>query len=208
MSFIQIGQGILLGLCAFALMFESAFAALTPGSDLPSSAAEVKMRSVDGRLFNLEELRGAKGTLVVFSCNHCPWAKAWEERIVQAGNAALQRGIGVAMINANDPSAYPEDRFEVMIERAKSRGMQFPYLVDETSDVARAFGAGHTPEIFLFDAAGKLVYTGAFDDNADDPGAVKQRYAQDAIDALLAGKPVPVPVTKGIGCSIKFHDKQ
>ena len=181
-------------------------AALAPGETAPQ--AEVALKNVDGRDVTIASAQGPKGTLVLFTCNHCPWVKAWEERISRLGNQARKRGIGVIAINSNDPVAYPEDSFENMQKRAKQRGFAFPYAVDATSDVARAFGATHTPEAFLFDAAGKLVYHGTIDDNARAPKQVKSRYLQDAVDAVLAGKPVPLAETKSLGCSIKFRGEK
>ncbi|MCS7156688.1 MAG: thioredoxin family protein [Blastocatellia bacterium] len=180
---------------------------LKPGDTIPASVKDVKMLSVTGRQLSIADVKGPKGTLVIFSCNSCPWVKAWETRIAEVGNWAQKQGIGVIMINSNDPAKNPEDSYEVMQQRTKERGFEFPYVVDATSDVARAFGATHTPEFFLFDATGKLVYTGALDDNARNPEAVKERYLQNAIEALLAGKPIPVAQTRSIGCTIKFREK-
>jgi hypothetical protein len=145
---------------------------------------------------------------VLFICNHCPWVKMWQPRIAEAGNTALKQGIGVIAVNGNDPVAYPEDEFDVMVRRAKEVGYKFPYVVDATSDVARAFGATKTPEAFLFDAKGVLVYHGAIDDNAKDAKAVKSRWLADAVAAVVAGKPVPVAESKALGCSIKFREPQ
>ena len=146
-------------LAAFAIVGlaagSQAGVALTLGDRAP--AADVKMKNVDGRELTIGEVAGARGTLVIFSCNHCPWVKAWEQRLAELGNACKAKGIGVIVVNPNDPAAYPEDSFEGMQERAKARGFQFPYVVDSTSGVARAFGATRTPEAFLFDAAGVLV---------------------------------------------------
>jgi hypothetical protein len=167
--------------------------------------ATTKMQNANGKDMSIADVRRPKGTLVVFSCNHCPWAKAWESRIVALGNASLKRGIGVIVINANDPAAYPEDGLDVMKQRAKQRKMLFPYVVDATSDVARAFGASKTPEAYLFDAEGRLVYHGTIDDNAHEPQHVDKRYLQDAVDAVVAGKSVEMSETKALGCSIKFH---
>jgi peroxiredoxin len=177
--------------------------ALTLGDRAP--AAEVKMKSVDGRELTIREVAGAKGTLVIFSCNHCPWVKAWEQRLAELGNACKAKGVGVIVVNPNDPAAYPEDSFEGMQERAKARGFQFPYVVDSTSGVARAFGATRTPEAFLFDASGALVYHGAIDDNAEDATKVTKRYLGDALDAVAAGSRPAVAESKAIGCSIKFR---
>jgi len=163
------------------------------------------MQNVDGRELSLEDVQGPKGTLVIFSCNHCPWAKGWEARIVELGNEYGKQGIGVVVVNSNDPAAYEEDSFEVMKQRHDSEGYEFPYVVDATSGVARAFGATHTPEAFLFDQGGLLVYHGGVDDNMREPDQVQHTWLADALAAVAAGKPVPVPETKALGCSIKFR---
>ncbi len=163
------------------------------------------MKNTDGRTLSIGQAAGKKGTLVMFICNHCPWVKAWQPRIAEVGNAAVQAGIGVIAVNANDPVAYPEDEFDVMVTRAKEVGYAFPYVVDATSDVARAFGAARTPEVFLFDAKGKLVYHGAIDDNAQHPEQVKARYLTDAVAAVAAGKKVKTAETKALGCGIKMR---
>jgi cytochrome oxidase Cu insertion factor (SCO1/SenC/PrrC family) len=168
----------------------------------------VKMQSVDGAEVTLASAAGAKGTLVVFTCNHCPWAQAWQTRVAAIGNAAVEHGIGAVAINANDPAAYPEDDYPSMQERSKLLGFKFPYVVDATSDVARAFGASRTPEVFLFDAKGKLVYHGAVDDNAKDESAVQSRWLNDAVEAVAAGKTVAVRETKAMGCGIKYREKK
>jgi len=178
-------------------------AALSLGDAAPM--ATVKMKSVDGRELSIAEAAGAKGTLVMFSCNHCPYVKAWEDRIASLGNGAPAQGVGVIVINANDPEAYPDDDYAAMQKRAQEKGFKFPYVVDATSDVARAFGATRTPEVYLFDAAGKLVYKGAIDDNAQDAAKVQHRYLADALEAVSAGREVAVRETKAIGCSIKFR---
>ena len=177
--------------------------ALSLGDSAPM--ATVKMKSVDGRELSIADVKGGKGTLVMFSCNHCPYVKAWEDRIAAIGNDAPAKGIGVIVINSNDPSEYPDDGYAEMQKRAEERGFRFPYVVDATSDVARAFGATRTPEVFLFDAAGRLAYKGAIDDNAQDAAKVERRYLADAIDALAAGREPAVRESKAIGCSIKFR---
>jgi peroxiredoxin len=170
-------------------------------------ATTVKMKSVDGRTVSIADVKGEKGTLVVFTCNHCPWARAWEQRIVELANTYLARGVGVIAINPNDPTVYQDDGLAAMKARAEQRGMKFPYVVDATSDVARAYGASKTPEVFLFDAGDALIYYGAVDDNAESPDEVENRYLADALEALVTGKPVAVAYTKAMGCSIKFRPK-
>jgi glutathione peroxidase-family protein len=179
--------------------------ALKPGDSLPESVANVKMKGVDGKEVTLKELMGAKGLLVIFSCNHCPWVKAWQARMVALGNEYSQKGVGVVAVNSNDVMVYTDDDMEHMVAQAKEHGYRFPYVMDATSDVARAFGATRTPEAFLFDAQGKLLYHGAIDDNAEKPQEVKKTYLADALEAMVAGKPVPVAETKALGCSIKFR---
>lgn len=188
---------------ALVLALPSAVFALATGDAMPSK--DVKMKNVDGRELVLSEIVGPKGTLVIFSCNHCPFVRAWEDRIVKLGNEYSTKGIGVVAINANDPGVVPEDGFAEMQTRAKDKGFAFAYVVDDTSNVARAFGATRTPEAFLFDAQGKLVYHGAIDDNSQDASAVESPYLKDALDSLLAGKPIVVADTKSVGCTIKMR---
>jgi peroxiredoxin len=177
--------------------------ALALGTKAP--LATTKMKNVDGKTISIADVAGKSGTLVIFTCNHCPFAKGWEERIVEIGNGYAKRGIGVILINANDPTKYTEDGFDEMRERAKRRGLQVPYVVDETSAVARAFGATVTPEAFLFDKSGRLAYHGTVDDNHQDAGKARNHYLRDALEAVVAGKAPTPPETKSLGCGIKFR---
>lgn len=165
----------------------------------------LKMLAVDGARVSLNDVRGKAGLLVIFTCNACPYARAWEQRIVALGNEYRARGVGVIAVNANDPGVVPEDGFDAMKARAAERGMKYPYAVDATSSLARAFGATRTPEAFLFSAGGALVYHGTIDDNAQEPTRVTQHYLRDALAAVVSGQSVPVPETKSLGCSIKFR---
>jgi len=167
--------------------------------------ADQAMKNIDGKDVTIAGVKGAKGTLVVFTCNHCPWAQAWETRIVELGNTYRKKGIGVIAINSNDPDAYPEDAYAPMQAKVKQRKIAYPYVVDATSNVARAFGASHTPEAYVFDASGRLVYHGGIDDNAKEPNKVTQRWLRDALAAVAAGKPVAMVETKAFGCGIKFR---
>ena len=184
---------------------DEATTALAIGKSAPK--ADVKMVNVDGKSTSIAEVKGAKGTLVVFTCNSCPWAQAWQARIAELGNTYAKQGIGVIAINPNDPGVKPEDDMAGMKDRAKLLSLEFPYVMDATSDVARAFGATRTPEAFLFDAKGKLVYHGAVDDNGREPDQVTARWLNDALSATVAGKAVAVKETKSLGCSIKFRGK-
>jgi thiol-disulfide isomerase/thioredoxin len=199
------GIAILIAGAAGAASAAESAGGLAPGAKLPAAVAKTKMKNVDGKMLSIADVTGKSGTLVIFTCNHCPFARDWEQRIVELGNTYAGKGIGVMLVNANDPAANAEDGFDEMQARAKSRGMKIPYVVDDTSGVARAFGASVTPEAFLFDRSGKLVYHGTIDDNRREPDKVKARYLKDALDAVVAGKAPAVPETKGLGCGIKFR---
>jgi len=194
-SFVALAASMSLAASAFGLNI---------GDKAPST--DVKMKNVNGREISIADIAGKEGTLVVFSCNHCPFVKAWQGRIAAVGNAAQAKGVGVIVINSNDPTDYPEDNYAEMQNRARELGFKFPYVVDATSDVAVAFGATRTPEAFLFDKNGKLVYHGAIDDSKE-ADQVSKHFLQDAVDAAVAGKAVPVAETKFVGCGIKFHAK-
>jgi peroxiredoxin len=181
----------------------AAAAPLALGASMPMTGE--KLKNVDGKEVTLADVRGPKGTLVVFTCNACPWAKAWEDRIVTLGNEYQKKGIGVIAVNSNDPAQVVDDAYDPMKARAKEKGFAFPYAVDATSGMARAFGASRTPEAFLFDARGELVYHGTIDDNAQEPDKVKVHYLADALNALASGSEVAVQETKAMGCGIKFR---
>lgn len=191
-------------LALWGILFATPLAALDLGAGIPD--ADVKMKNVDGKQISIAEAAGKQGTLVVFTCNHCPFAKAWEKRIAALGNEYAGKGVGVIAINSNDPTANANDGFDGMVERAKALGLQFPYVVDRGSKVAKAFGAERTPEVYLFDAQGALVYHGTVDDNAEDAAKVTKPYLADALAAVAAGKPVDVKQTKALGCTIKFYE--
>lgn len=195
-----------LGLTMFLTVCSTGMAAaLGLGDAIPS--AHTKMTNVDGRELSIADAAGPAGTLVVFTCNHCPWVQAWETRLVELGNGCAAKGIGAIFVNSNDPAAYADDSLEAMRERARAKNYGVPYVVDATSEVAREFGATHTPEVFLFDKGGKLVYHGAIDDNARDPGKVSHPYLRDALVAVAAGKDANPKETKALGCSLKLRGK-
>jgi peroxiredoxin len=195
--------GSFMALVASVSVAASAFG-LNIGDKAPSTS--VKMKNVDGSEVSIADVTGKEGTLVIFSCNHCPFVKAWQDRIASIGNEAKGKGVGVIVINSNDPASYPEDSFGEMQARAKQLGFTFPYVVDATSGVARSFDATRTPEAFLFDKNGKLVYHGAIDDS-QKLDQVSKHFLQDAIDAATAGKDIPVKETKFVGCGIKYRTK-
>lgn len=176
---------------------------LALGSTMPAGRTE--MESVDGKKYSLDGLAGKNGTLVIFSCNHCPWAVKWESRITAIGNEYSKKGFGVIVVNSNDPAVAKGDDMDGMKARAEKLGMKFPYAMDGDSSVARAFGASKTPEVFLFDKDKKLVYWGAVDDNADDEKAVAKHYLKDALNAVEKGEKPATQETKALGCTIKFR---
>lgn len=173
---------------------------LTIGSQAP----DFNLKNIDGKYYSLESLKENKVLLVIFSCNHCPYVQAYEQRIINLQTDYKSKGLQVVAINSNDDVNYPEDSFEDMVKRGKSKGFNFLYLRDDTQEVAKAYGATHTPELFLFDNERKLVYIGKIDDNWMEPSKVVTHYLKNAIEEVLKGEPVSVPETFAIGCTIKW----
>jgi peroxiredoxin len=167
------------------------------------TAPDFNLLSVDGNKYSLHSFPEKKAIVVIFSCNHCPYVQAYENRIIQIQKDYSDK-LQVVAINSNDDSEYPDDSLENMKERAKNKSFNFHYLRDDTQEVAKAYDATHTPEIFLFNQERKLVFHGKIDDNWQDPTSVKANYLRDAIDELLSGKEISVPETFTIGCTIKW----
>ena len=168
-----------------------------------TSAIPFDLPGVDGRQHSLDQYADKPVLVVVFTCNHCPYAQAWEGRLIQLQRDYTDRGVAFVAINANDPVKYPGDNFEAMQERARAYEYPYPYLQDQPQTTARAYGAERTPEVFVFDAARRLVYHGAPDDNREAE-QVGQHYLRDAIEAALAGQPAPMAETPAVGCTIKW----
>jgi peroxiredoxin len=168
------------------------------------TAPDFNLLSVDEKYYNFNSFKDANALVIIFSCNHCPYVQAYEDRIIAIQRDFGDKGVQVAAINSNDDKKYPEDSFEEMKKRAKEKGFNFPYLRDESQETARAYGATHTPQIFLFDKERRLRYEGKIDDNWQNSAAVKQKYLWDALDEILEGKKVSVPETFSIGCTIKW----
>jgi peroxiredoxin len=167
-------------------------------------AIPFELPGVDDREHSLADYTNKQVVVVIFSCNHCPYVQAWEDRMVQIQSDYRDRQVQLIAISANDAKRYPGDSFDSMKARAEAKGFNFPYLYDESQEVARHYGAERTPEVFVFDRAGIMRYHGAIDDNYDQPDAVKQSYLRDALDAVLAGGEPSVPETKPVGCTIKW----
>jgi len=172
------------------------------GSTMPLK--DLELADISGKNITLATAKGDAGTLVVFSCNTCPWVIRWEDRYVSLANTYAQKGIGMIAVNSNAARFGGEDSLEEMLEHAKNNGYNFPYAQDPESELASAFGATKTPHIYLFNGDDKLVYRGAIDDNAKNAKKVDVPFLANAIDALLAGNPINPQTTKALGCSIKF----
>jgi peroxiredoxin len=177
------------------------------GYKVGDKATDFKLKNVDGKYVSMSDYPDAKGFVVIFTCNHCPFAKAYQDRIIAIDKEYKSKGYPVIAINPNDPQLVPEDSYDAMIQRSKEKGYTFPYLLDEKQDVYKKYGASKTPHAFLLKKAkdNELVvkYIGAIDDNYEDPASVKQNYLSDAIEAVLANKEPNPDFTKAIGCSIK-----
>lgn len=158
------------------------------------------IQGIDEASHSLADYRDAKAIVLVFTCNHCPVAKAYESRLVALEKDYQGKGVQLIAVNVND---IPEDRLDKMQERAKEAGFRFPYLFDPTQKIGRDYGATCTPHFFLLDANRTIVYTGAMDNNMDAEKVTKQ-YLRDAIDAVLDGRDPPEPITQQKGCSIKW----
>lgn len=170
-------------------------------------AIAINLLNIDGKTSGFASFPGAKGFVVVFTCNHCPYAKLYEDRIMAIDKKYSPLGYQVIAVNPNDAEQYPEDSYENMKIRAAEKGFAFPYLHDESQETARAYGAEKTPHVYVVQALnGEYVvkYVGAIDNNAKDAAAADQKYLENALDELLAGKEVTVQSTKAVGCSVKW----
>jgi peroxiredoxin len=168
------------------------------------AALDFELPGVDGNSYSLAAIgEGKNATAVVWMCNHCPYVLAWLDRLAAVAKDYAGQGVAFAAINSNDPAKYAADDFEGMQKLAKERALPFPYLHDETQEVATAYAAERTPEIFLFDGDLKLRYHGAPDDNYEEDQA-QVPYLRNALDAVLAGQAPPIAETPAVGCTIKW----
>lgn len=188
----------------------------TQAGDLPEGvsvgdvAPNFVVKNIDGRNVGLTSFNEAEGVILVFTCNHCPYSKLYEDRLIALHKEYGPKGWPVLAVNPNDPNVEPEDSFEKMQQRAKDKEFPFPYAMDETQVVAKAYGARRTPHVFVLkkEKSGfRVVYVGAIDDNARDAKSVSTRYVAGAIEAVKAGRPVEPAFTKAIGCTIKWREE-
>lgn len=183
------------------------FAAKIPaGYKVGDVASDFKLKNIDGKMISLSDYSSAKGFVVIFTCNHCPFAKAYEDRIIALDGKYKEKGYPVIAINPNNAEVVPEDSYDNMKIRAAEKGFSFPYLHDADQSVATAYGAERTPHVYLLkkESQGLVVkYIGAIDNNHQDASAVTENYLSNAIEALIAGKSPDPDFTKAIGCTIK-----
>lgn len=163
-----------------------------------------KLKGVDGKFHEPEEFKDKKALIIFFTCNHCPYVRANEDRIISLQSSFKERGVEFIGINANDDKKYPDDSFENMVKRAQEKIFNFLYLRDDDQSIAKAYDAACTPEFYLFDENKTLRYHGKLDDNWQDPKSVKNKFLNDAINSVLSNKEVKTPEATAIGCSIKW----
>ena len=172
--------------------------------DIGQRAPDFSLPGVDGKDYSLNSFQHNKVIVVMFTCNHCPYVQAYEDRLVAIQRDYVAKGVQLVAINANDEAGYPEDGFDNMVKRAKQKRFNFPYLRDETQRVARAYGAEYTPEVFVLNSKLEVRYIGRIDDNWQHPDKAHSHDLRAAIDAVLARRKVANPVTHAIGCTIKW----
>ena len=170
------------------------------GTKLP----EFDLQGVDSKNYLPSSFQSCKVLVVMFTCNHCPYVQAYEQRLINLQKDFKDKGVSFVAINANDEVNYPEDSFENMKKRAKEKGYNFPYLRDKTQETAKTFGASFTPEIFVFDQEKTLQYHGRIDDNWQEPDKVTKQNLKEAIEAILTNKPIERSETQAIGCTVKW----
>lgn len=182
---------------------------IAQGYKIGDKATDFSLKNTDGKYVSLKNFGSAKGYIIVFTCNHCPYAKAYEDRIIALDAQFKDKGYPVIAINPNDPEVQKDDSFAAMQQRAKEKKFTFPYLLDEGQKIYPQYGAVRTPHVFILEKTkeGNIVrYIGAIDDNYKNPQEVSQKYVEEALQALLMGKSIPTTETKAIGCSIKVKN--
>ncbi|MDO6390480.1 thioredoxin family protein [Pontibacter sp. BT731] len=180
------------------------------GYQVGDTARDFKLKNVDGKMISMANYKDAKGFIVTFTCNTCPYSVAYEDRIIDLHNKYAPKGYPVIAINPNDVKESPKDSYKHMQVRAKEKKFPFPYVHDETQEITKAYGATRTPHLYVVqkqkDGTFKVAYIGTIDDNSREPGKVQKKYAEAALNELVAGKAVSQPNTKAIGCTIKWRE--
>ncbi|MGV3604698.1 MAG: thioredoxin family protein [Dyadobacter fermentans] len=179
------------------------------GYQVGDAVSNFRLKNTNGNMVSLSDFASSKGVIVVFTSNHCPFAKAYEDRIIALNNKFAGQGFPVIAINPSDPGTHQDDTFEKMKERAAAKNYGYPYLVDDAQQVARAFGAARTPQAFVLQKNGAqfaVRYVGMIDDNPQDASGVTKFYVDEAVTNLAGGKPVVTTLTKPVGCAIKWKN--
>lgn len=171
--------------------------------EIGDKVVDFSLKGVDGKMHSIQNDGGKEGSVIVFTCNHCPYAVLYEDRIIALHKKYKALGVSVIAINPNDPTVQEDDSYPKMIERAKEKGFNFPYLIDKGQKVYPVFGATRTPQVFLIDKDGVLRYSGAIDDSPRDESSVEFTCLSSAIDKMIVGDPIESTITKPVGCSIK-----
>jgi peroxiredoxin len=195
-----------LNLSILAVILSIGFA-FAGGYKIGDKATDFKLKNVDGNMVSMADYTDARGFIVVFTCNHCPVSKKYEQRIIDLDNKYSPLGYPVIAINPNDKDVQPQDSFEEMVKLAAKKGYPFPYLYDETQEIAKAYGATRTPHIFILSKEKDdlvVEYIGAIDNNSKSADAADEKYVEDAVDALLTGEELPITNTTAVGCTIKW----
>jgi peroxiredoxin len=177
------------------------------GYTLGDIVASFALTNVDNRTISLAEYKNQRGIIVVFTSNHCPFSKAYEDRIIALDRKFGPQGFPVIALLSSDATLYEEDSFDRMQARARQKNYTFPYLLDDSQAVAKAFGATRTPQVYVLKRAGErftVEYIGSIDDSPQDAANAQRTYVDDAVTSLLMGKPIVTPLTKAIGCAIKL----
>lgn len=190
---------IILSIFSFNLLFAQ-------GYKIGDVATDFKLKNVDGKMVSLAGFKDAKGFIIIFTCNHCPYSIAYENRIIGLDKMFKDKGFPVIAINPNDNKEYPEDSFDNMVIRAKEKAFTFPYLIDEGQKIYPKYGTTRTPHVFILKKEEKglvVKYIGAIDNNHSDASAATEKYVEKAVNNLLAGIDPDPSMTKAIGCSIK-----
>jgi peroxiredoxin len=192
---------------AFVSSFLIGESMVSEGYQPGDKATDFRLKSVDGKMYSMSDYKDAKGFIVVFTCNTCPFAIKYDDRVNALAKKYKSKGYVLFAINPNNPDAQPKDAYNLMQAKAKDKGFVFPYLVDEGQKIYPQYGATKTPHVFLLDKNLVVKYIGAIDDNSDDASAVREKYLENAITALESGKDPSPEITRAIGCSIKTNKK-
>jgi peroxiredoxin len=187
-----------------AILVSLAFNFDNDGYEVGDQARDFNLKNVDGKMVSLNSYKDAKGYIVIFTCNSCPYSVAYEDRIIQLQSKYAEKGFPVIAINPNDDKKSPKDSFGKMKERAKDKDFNFAYVYDETQEITKAYGATNTPHVYVLDADKTVKYIGAIDNNTKNAADADKKYVEAAVEAILSSREIEIQKTKAIGCTIKW----